>query len=109
MSRTDAVCVAARSHRPRYAETDGHHVLPTFLGHLLYPGFATDARLFRAHPELRETVELCSGCHDLIHHLIEHLVDEGTLGGHHPPAGIRELLERFRAWWQPTVVAEASA
>jgi hypothetical protein len=75
-------------HAPAYAETDRHHVRPTYLCALL------------GLPKETLTVPLCSGCHDLAHHLLHHLINTGTWGGHRPAAGLRLVVANGWDWWQ---------
>ena len=88
MTTTTRVCVGAAEHRPVYAEVDRHHVFPLYLCSLL------------GVPARRETVDLCSGCHDLVHHVLRHRINSGTAGGHRLPAGARDVVERAWRWWQ---------
>lgn len=89
--KTSIVCVGALEHRPAYAETDRHHVYPKYLCGLL------------GVPIIGLTVPLCSGCHDLVHHTLHHLINTGARGGHRLPAGAAELVERAWRWWQVQV------
>lgn len=91
MTRTPVVCRGALDHRPRYAETDAHHVYPKYLSALL------------GVPVNRWTVPLCSGCHDLAHHVLHHFINTGAPGGHLPPAGIALLVDDAWEWWQRTL------
>lgn len=88
MTITTVVCQGALDHRPNYAETDRHHVRPKYLSSLL--GVPIDPR----------TVPLCSGCHDLAHHALHHLINEGVIGGHVLPYGLRVVVYDAWAWWQ---------
>jgi len=92
VSATIRQCLGAADHRPQYLEVDKHHTLPTYLCSLVGVSKRT------------ETVDLCAGCHDRVHHFIRHLVNEGSLGGHRPSAGERILLDTFWAWWQEVIV-----
>lgn len=89
--RTPVVCRGARDHRPLYAETDKHHVHPKYLAALL--GVPADAIV----------VPLCSGCHDLVHHVLRHLINTGTYGDHHIPAGAAAIVNEAWTWWQANV------
>jgi hypothetical protein len=97
------VCANPVEHRPTYIETDLHHVRPTYLALLLYPGL-TRTQLFAAHPETRETVSLCNNDHDAIHHLLEHLISEGQTPGHRRGAGYWRWIDEAWAWWQEEAV-----
>ncbi|HEY8836729.1 MAG TPA: hypothetical protein VIO16_03425 [Dehalococcoidia bacterium] len=88
MSNDGHLCRGAMRHTPTPAEHDMHHLYPKFMCALL------------GIPERRETVLLCSGCHDLIHHVYRHLVNEGHVGGHHLSGDLRGLVESFWTWWQ---------
>jgi len=92
--RTTRTCVGATYHSPRYAETDRHHVYPKYLSALL------------GVPTRSETMRLCSGCHDLVHHALHHLINTGTRGGHRLPAGARAQVLAAWGWWQALVLAE---
>lgn len=92
MTTTTTVCVGALYHSPVYVEVDRHHIFPLYLCDLL------------GVPDRVEVAPLCSGCHDTAHHLIRHLVNEGSLGGHRPASGARTLVDRFWSWWQATVL-----
>lgn len=91
--RTSVVCQGATDHRPVYAETDRHHVRPKYLAALL--GLPIETR----------TVPLCSGCHDLVHHVLHHLINEGTMGGHRLSPRMHALVMDPWEWWQAKVVA----
>jgi hypothetical protein len=84
-------CQGAREHSPRYAEVDKHHVRPTYLCALL------------GVPKELRTVLLCSGCHDLAHHVIRHLINTGSWGKHQLPEGLRVIVADAWTWWQATV------
>ena len=86
--KTTVICQGAISHRPDYAETDNHHVHPKYLAALL--GLPVDNHLI---------VPLCSGCHDLTHHILHHFINEGNAGGHHMPKGIKLLVGDAWGWW----------
>lgn len=89
MSQAPAgICKGSRYHIPRYAEVDGHHVHPQYLCDLL------------GIPREKRKANLCSGCHDLAHHVIRHLVNNGNMGGHRLPAGLRAVVMDFWEWWQ---------
>ena len=88
MTRTAAICSGAREHTPQYAEIDNHHLYPRYLCGLL------------GVPERRETVQLCSGCHDLLHHVLHHCINAGTLGGHRLSAGLKRHVEAAWQWWR---------
>lgn len=92
MSRTTVVCQGALDHRPLYAETDRHHVRPKYLSALL--GLAIEPRV----------VPLCSGCHDLAHHVLHHLINTGTRGGHRLPKGLAILVDDAWNWWQQSLL-----
>ncbi len=88
MTRTAWMCQGALYHSPIYYETDRHHVYPTYLAKLL------------GIPAPRETVHLCSLCHDNLHHVIHSLINEGTLGGHRLSRGMAAQVNAFWSWWQ---------
>ncbi len=94
---TARVCVGALDHSPRYAEVDRHHVRPKYLAALL------------GVPVRPETVDLCAGCHDTAHHVLHHLINTGTVAGHHLSAGLRAVIEMAWRWWQATLLADAPA
>lgn len=87
MTRTSYACEGAHSHRPAYLEVDRHHIYPMFLADLL------------GVPERKERVFLCSGCHDIVHHLIKHLINEGDIGDHHTSPRLHELARTAHGWW----------
>ncbi len=87
MGRT-SICRGVKSHTPEPAETDKHHIFPKFMAGIL------------GIPIRRETVTICSGCHDLVHHVLAHLVNEGTVGGHRLSAPLRLMVDSAWAWWQ---------
>ncbi len=92
MSRTSRVCACGMAdHTPQYAEVDSHHVFPKYMAGLL------------GIPERKETVALSSGCHDQAHHVIHHLINEGTVGGHRLAPGLRALVDQAWEWWQEEV------
>ncbi len=91
MSITAYPCVGAIDHSPRYFETDRHHTFPRYLCALL--GIASRP----------ETVRLCAQCHDSAHHVIHHLINSGTWGGHRLPAGTRAQVMAAWSWWQAAV------
>lgn len=84
---TARVCVGALVHSPMYAEVDRHHVYPTFLCSLL------------GMPKRTETVDLCAGCHDIVHHILRHRINTGELGGHRTSAGVRATVDAAWDWW----------
>lgn len=88
---TTRVCQGALKHSPRYAEVDRHHLYPKYLSALLNV------------PERRDTVDLCAGCHDTAHHVLHHLINTGTVCGHHLPYGIRAVVYPAWRWWQATI------
>lgn len=90
---TGRVCYGAAAHRPRYAEVDRHHVFPKYLASLL------------SVPAISVTVDLCSGCHDLTHHLIHHLINDGEIGGHRPPDRVARLAREAYSWWTQGLLA----
>jgi hypothetical protein len=85
-------CEGVRSHTPEPAEVDRHHTYPTYLCSAL------------GIPKRRETVLLCSGCHDLVHHILHHLISEGSLGGHHPSAPLSVHIFAAWRWWQEQLI-----
>ncbi len=89
MTRTTRVCASGMAdHTPMYAEVDAHHIFPLYLSRLI------------GVPERAERADLCSGCHDLIHHAIHHLINEGTMGRHRLAPGLQVLADRAWRWWQ---------
>lgn len=88
MTRTDRVCQGASYHSPIYYETDNHHIFPRFLCGLL------------GIPARKETAILCATCHDNLHAVIRHLVNEGTVGGHRLSRGMAAQVNAFWSWWQ---------
>ncbi len=88
---TLATCYGVTSHTPEPAEIDRHHLYPRYMSGLL------------GIPERTERVNLCSGCHDLVHHVLHHRVNEGTLGGHHLSAASRHIVDAAWEWWQEEV------
>lgn len=88
MTRTAHACASGMAdHTPQFAEVDRHHIHPLYLSGLL------DV------PDRPERAYLCSGCHDLVHHVIHHLVNEGSWGGHRLAPGLRALAQSAWAWW----------
>ncbi len=87
-----ATCYGVRSHTPEPAEVDQHHIRPKYMAHLL------------GVPERTEIVALCSGCHDLVHHVLRHRVNEGTVGGHRLSAMLRDAVDTAWSWWQETLL-----
>ena len=94
MTNTARICVGAFDHSPRYAEVDRHHVIPKYLAALLGVPI---------HPA---TVDLCAGCHDIVHHSLRHLINTGAIGGHRLTAGSRALVDTAWVWWQETLLAQ---
>lgn len=93
MSRTTVDCACGMAdHTPQYAEIDRHHLYPHYLTALL------------GIPDRRDTVPLASGCHDLLHHVLHHLISGGTVGGHRLSVGLRRYVEAAWQWWQREVV-----
>lgn len=93
MTRTTRICASyMANHTPQYAEVDAHHVYPKYLAHLL------------DIPERTETADLCAGCHDLVHHVIRHYINEGGKGGHRLAPGLGMLAARAWGWWRLEVV-----
>ncbi len=88
MGRTTKVCAGARYHSPIYYEIDNHHVYPRYLCALL------------GIPERPETVPLCATDHDNAHHALTTRINEGTVGGHRLPDGLRSIVDRAWQWWQ---------
>lgn len=80
--------MGAKRHSPVYAEVDHHHIYPKYLAALL------------GLPERPETVDLCAGCHDDLHHVLRHWINEGHPGGHHLPQLMRWYVQVAWAWWQ---------
>lgn len=93
MTTTATPCVGAVAHSPAYYETDRHHTYPKYLCSLL------------GVPIRHETVSLCSQCHDATHHVLRHLINTGTVGGHHLPAGSRAQVYRAWYWWQEEILS----
>ena len=87
MTTTARVCVGALAHRPRYHEVDAHHVWPNYAADLL------------GVPRSTTRVNLCSGCHDVVHHLIHHLINDGTVNNHHTASGVTELARLAYSRW----------
>lgn len=86
----NGTCQGARTHSPRYAEVDKHHVHPTYLCALL------------GVPKETKTVVLCSGCHDLAHHVIRHLINTGSWSNHRLSPQLRAIVDDAWQWWQWT-------
>jgi hypothetical protein len=94
MSTDRRPCEGALFHSPIPAERDAHHVRPTYLCALL------------GVPKEMRTVLLCSGCHDLAHHTLRHLINNGSWGGHRLPAQLHAIVDDAWVWWQATVAAK---
>jgi hypothetical protein len=87
-------CVGSRTHRPAVITTDRHHVYPKYLCALL---------------ELKEIgalVPLCKTEHDNIHHVIDHLINEGEAGGHVLSLGATILVNACWDWYQEVLLRE---
>ncbi len=85
-------CRAVAFHTPEPAETDRHHLYPLYMSRLL------------GVPERKETVNICSGCHDLVHHVLHHLINGGTVGGHRLSVPLRQMVDAAWGWWQETLL-----
>ncbi len=92
MSKVET-CFGVKSHTPEPAEVDRHHIFPKYLSHLL------------GVPERRETAALCSGCHDLVHHVLRHFINEGTMGRHRLSSTLRTIVDRAWEWWQSSLLS----
>jgi len=93
MSTTIRQCLGASDHRPQYLEVDRHHTYPTGFCDLL--GVA----------KRNETVDLCIGCHDRVHHSLRHLVNEGSTP-HRLSDGERYLVDAAWVWWQNVLLSQ---
>lgn len=92
MTRTTRRCASGIvDHTPQYAEVDRHHVYPLYLSDLL------------GVPDRIERVDLCSGCHDLAHHVLHHLISGGEWGGHRLSSGLKAVVSEAWAWYQAEV------
>jgi hypothetical protein len=50
-------------------------------------------------------VALCNNDHDAVHHLLAHLINEGSTPGHRRGAGYWRWVDLGWAWWQANVLA----
>ncbi len=96
MSRDWERCIGAESHTPADLWSERHHVFPKFLCDLA------------GIPRRPELAPLCGTCHANVHHGIEHLLENGTIG-HTLPYGSRLLVYRWWAWWQEAIVVGGGA
>ena len=84
----DPELCAGSTHSCAPLTTQRHHVIPKYLSALL------------GLPITRTVVPLCGTCHDAVHHLIEHLINEGETPGHRRGAGYWRLVDIAWAWWK---------
>lgn len=94
MTATIEICVGAKYHSPRYAETDTHHIYPKYLCSLL------------GLPERPETVRLCAQCHDNVHHVLRHFINTGTPGNHNLSDGAKRQVLAAWDWWQEQLLSD---
>jgi hypothetical protein len=86
-------CEGGLTHCPEPAEVDRHHIHPVYL--CAAAGIPAD----------KQTIVLCSGHHDLAHHVLHHLINDGTHGGHRLSAGLHASIERTWLWWQNALLS----
>lgn len=93
MSRDLEACLGATYHSPLPLETERHHIFPMFMSELL------------GIPIVRELVPLCPTEHVNVHHAIEHLLLDGTPGGHRFADRTQTYIDRCWTWWTLTLLA----
>jgi hypothetical protein len=94
LTERPSTCFVVVVHRPTRFLPERHHVFPLFLCELA------------GVDEIDETVLLCPNCHDYLHHLLAHLLDDGTFGPHkRVPAELKYLLRRVWVWWSDLLTA----
>lgn len=80
------------SHSCRPLTTQRHHLYPKFLCGLL------------GIPVIPVVTPLCGSCHDSVHALLVHLINEGATPGHVRGAGYWQWVDMAWAWWQAEVL-----
>lgn len=94
MSYDPELCTGS-AHSCKPLTTQRHHVYPKYLSALLG---------VRINPRV---APLCGACHDSVHHLIEHLINEGTTPGHRRGAGYWRWVDEAWDWWQAAVLHQS--
>lgn len=98
MSKDPRPCASGiRNHTPEPAERDRHHLFPKYLAALL------------GVSERTETVLLCSGCHDLLHHVLHHRINSGIVDGHRLTPALRGMVDDAWRWWVNTSLKEGTS
>jgi len=97
MSKIGPPCAGGLDHTPEPAEVDRHHEHPVYLCAAV--GIPSD----------KQTIVLCSGHHDLAHHTLHHLINEGHMGGHRLSAGLKASIDRTWIWWQNALLSKGAS
>lgn len=90
------------SYDPELCQGSGHSCAPlTTQRHHLFPKYLCG---LLGVPYRREVVPLCGTCHDSVHHLLHHLINEGSASGHRRGAAYWSHVDAAWKWWQASLL-----